>query len=91
MQARENMNEFLNLAANHLMSNKDAFLAKLDKGDIAAIKMVFDFINKNSPKSASKNTNTDNDKVNIKDMNYDEAFELIKDNIAEAISEEDTD
>lgn len=91
MEPRDSMNDFLNTAVDHLMRNKGAFLEKLDKGDIAAIKMVFEFISKNASKSPSKLPKYKNTSANIKDMDYDEAFEFIKDNLAETISEEDTD
>lgn len=91
MEPRDAMNDFLNTAAEHLKKNNGAFLEKLEKGDIAAIKMIFEFVNKNNSKLDSKQTKNKNDSANIKDMEYDEAFNFFKDNLAETNSEEDTD
>ena len=91
MEAKDSMDDFLNTAVDRLMRNNEAFLIKLDKGDIAAIKMIFEFINKNNSKQTSKSSKDNNSSVKIKDMDYDEAFDFIKDNLTETISEEDTD
>ena len=91
MEPKDAMNIFLNTAVDRLMRNNEAFLLKLDKGDIAAIKMIFEFVNKNTAKTISKQANSKNDSLSIKDMDYDEAFDFIKDNLAETSPEEDTD
>ncbi|MGD9581402.1 MAG: hypothetical protein AB7V50_08510 [Vampirovibrionia bacterium] len=91
MQSKDRMNEFLNNAVEHLLTHQGAFYDKLEKGDISAIKMVFDFVSKNSPKPLNKKHENNVTIEKIGDVSYDDAFEIIKDTLSQAIEQEDFD
>lgn len=82
------MNDFLMHSVTHLLNNNKAFLDKLEKGDISAIKMLLEFINKTAPKAKPAKGKATVETSKFEDMKYDQAFETLKDTLEENVDGE---
>lgn len=87
MKNNDYLNSFLTIAMNHLNDNKGGFLNKLEKGDVAAIKLLLDYVNRLNTAQYELLESKKNKKNNIKGLAYDKAFDCLKENITEVDSE----